>query len=158
MRISVAEDLSGLQLAVRHRQMMTRQLRALKSAIEILESIQNGAGDSIAEQLDRIEEIKAAYHCATDTAVITAHPHMQLKIEVFDDERCAYAVESFNSMIEARSWLSQRGVRDESITLRVEQACNKPADASGYLGIFRCAHCKDSCVEESSTPRSQDPA
>lgn len=126
---------------------MTRELRALKSAIEILESIKNGGSYSAAEHLDRIEEIKAFYHSATDTATITAHPHMQLKVEVFNDEQCAYAAGSFNSMIEARSWLSQRGVRDESITLRVEQACNKPADASGYLGIYRCAHCKDSCVD-----------
>jgi hypothetical protein len=126
---------------------MTGQLKALKSAIDILESIRNGESSSIAEHLDRIEEIKAFYHSATDTAIITAHPHMQLKVEVLDDEQRAYAVESFNSMIEARTWLSQRGIRDEFITLKVEQACNKPADGSGYLGIYRCAHCKDSCVE-----------
>jgi len=126
---------------------MTDQLRALKSAIEILESIKNGESTSTVEQLDRIEEIKAFYHSATDTALITAHPHMQLKVDVLDDERRAYVTESFNTMIEARSWLLQRGIRDESITLRVEQACNKPANSSGYLGIYRCAHCTDSCVE-----------
>jgi hypothetical protein len=126
---------------------MNGQLQVLKSAIEILESIKNGANSNIAEYLDRIEEIKAFYHSATDTATITTHSHMQLKVAVFNDEQCACAVESFNSMIEARLWLSQRGVRDEFITLRVEQVCNKPADSSGYLGIYRCAHCKDSCVE-----------
>lgn len=126
---------------------MTDQLRALKSAIEILESIKNEASEGIAEHLDRIEEIKAFYHSATDTATITAHPHRQLKVEVLDDEQHAYAGESFNSMIEARSWLSQRGIPDGSITFKVEQACDKPADSSGYLGIFRCARCKDRCVD-----------
>ncbi len=126
---------------------MTDQLQALKSAIEILESIKNGASSSLDEHLGRIEEIKAFYHSATDTATITAHPHRQLKVEVLDDEQHAYAGESFNSMIEARSWLSQRGIGNESITFKVEQACNKPADASGYLGIYRCAQCKDKCVE-----------
>ena len=126
---------------------MTRQLRALKSAIEILESIKNGESYDTDELQGRIEEIKATYHGATDTAIITAHPHRQLQVEVLNDEQCAYATGSFNSMIEARSWLAKRGVRDESITIKVEQACDKPADASGYLGIFRCAHCKDKCVE-----------
>lgn len=126
---------------------MTGQLQALKSAIEILESIKNGAGDSIADHRERIEEIKAFYHSATDTARITAHPHVQLKVEVLDDEQRVYATESFNSMIEARSWLLQRGIRDEFITIKVDQACNKPTDSSGYLGIYRCAHCQDSCVE-----------
>jgi hypothetical protein len=126
---------------------MTRQLRALKSAIEILESIKNSGSCDTAEFEDRIEEIKATYHDATDTAIITAHPHKQLQVEVLNDEQCAYAVESFNSMIEARSWLAKRGVRDEFITIRVKQACDKPADASGYLGIYRCANCKDKCVE-----------
>ncbi len=126
---------------------MTGQLQALKSAIEILESIRNGTSSGIDAHLARIEEIKAFYHNATDTAMITAHPHRQLKVEVLDDERRAYAVESFDSMIEARSWLSERGILDGSITFKVEQACDKPADSSGYLGIFRCAHCKDRCAE-----------
>jgi len=127
---------------------MTRQLQALKSALEILESIKNGPGSDIAEYLDRIENIKAFYHSATDTATITAHADQQLKVEVLNDERCVYAVESFNSMIEARSWLLKRGIRDEFITLRVEQACDRPADSSGYLGIYRCAQCTDSCVDQ----------
>jgi len=137
----------GLQLAVRYSQPMTGQLQALKSAIEILDSIKNGPSNSIDEHLDRIEEIKAFYHSVTDTAKITAHPHRQLKVEVLDDEQRAYLAASFNTMIEARSWLAERGILDGCITFKVEQPCNKPADSSGYLGIFRCAHCKDSCVE-----------
>lgn len=126
---------------------MTDPFKALKSAIEILESIKNSGSYSAAEHLGRIEEIKAFYHSVTDTARITAHPHRQLKVEVLDDEQRVCATELFNSMIEARSWLLQRGIRDELITLRVEQPCDKPADASGYLGIYRCAYCTDKCVE-----------
>jgi hypothetical protein len=126
---------------------MTGQLQALKSAIEILDSIKDGESPGIAGHLDRIEEIKALYHRATDTATITAHPHVQVKVEVLNDEGSIYAVESFNTMNEARSWVSERGIHEDLITWRVEQACNKAADASGYMGIFRCAQCKDSCVE-----------
>lgn len=137
----------GLTITDKVTQHMTEQIQALKSAIEILESIKNGAGESIAAHKDRIDEIKLCYRSATDTATITAHPHRQLKVEVFNDEQQVYATESFDSMSEAREWLSERGVRDESITFRVEQPCDKPADASGYLGIFRCAQCKDKCVD-----------
>jgi hypothetical protein len=126
---------------------MTDQLLALKSAIEILDSIQNGGSSGIAEHLNRIEEIKKFYHRATDTATIIAHPHVQVKVELLNDEKCVYASESFNTMTEARSWLSERGIPDDSVTWRVDQSCDKAADSSGYLGIYRCAHCKDRCVE-----------
>jgi hypothetical protein len=125
---------------------MARQLQALKSAIEILETIKNDGSYKVVDYLDRIEEIKAVYHSATDTAVITVHQHRQLRVEVINDEQYAYAARSFNAMIEARAWLSERGVRDGCITFRVEQVCDRLPDSSGYVGIYRCANCKDSCV------------
>jgi len=83
---------------------------------------------------------------AANDAFITVHEHRQVRVEVFDDRQRRCESQAFNRMAEARLWLSERGFRDDQITLKVEQSCDRPADSSGFLGIFRCANCQDSCV------------
>jgi hypothetical protein len=84
---------------------------------------------------------------ANDAAVITVHQYKQIRVEILNDKQCVDELKTFDRMTEARSWLAAKGFREDQITMRVEQVCERAADGSGYFGIFHCANCQDSCVE-----------
>jgi hypothetical protein len=82
-----------------------------------------------------------------DAALITVHQHQQVRVEILNDKQCAGETHAFDRMTEARSWLTAKGFRDNQITIRVEEVCERATDGSGYQGIFHCANCEHSCVE-----------
>ena len=87
------------------------------------------------------------------TAAITVHAGQQLQVEVFTNQR-SNAQARFGSMLEAQEWLAgEEGVCAQNITLRVVEVCDRPADDSGYQGIFRCGLCRDICVETAACAR-----
>ena len=91
--------------------------------------------------------VAAAQSMSDHAAMITVHQHRQVRVEILDSEQSVEELQAFDRMAEARSWLSARGFQEDQITIRVEQTCERPADGSGYAGIFYCANCQHSCVE-----------
>jgi len=82
-----------------------------------------------------------------DAVVITVHQYKQIRVEILNDKQCVDELQAFDRMTEARSWLSAKGFREDQITIRVEQVCERASHSSGYSGIFHCANCQHSCVE-----------
>lgn len=80
-------------------------------------------------------------------AFVTVHHHKQVHIEVLDSQQQVSDRRSFNRMAEARAFLSAQGFKEDQVTIKVERRCGRATPNPGYVGIFHCADCEQSCVD-----------
>jgi hypothetical protein len=88
----------------------------------------------------------ASDRVCNDAALITVHCGKQIRVELLNDDQCVGEALTFDRMTGARSWLTEKGFREDQITVKVEQVCEGASHSPGYQGIFHCAGCQDSCL------------